>query len=330
MNMKTRITQVLLILASTALIAQQTATVGNKVYIPLPDTNAIWTELNGIYEGFPSQSWTSLFSIETDTMLLGKNYNNIYERYLSPSTFDTISELYASIRQDTNAERVYIIRHYLSENIERLLIDFNVSVGDTVILDAYFWDIDPLNTDSTFIVDSISEITLNNNQTHRIQYLSNHKALFPVSQIIIEGVGSIFNPFGPTTKLLNKNHRQRELCCPMFLLCLTVDGENVYVNMDESTCQKLEILTSIRSTPPKAIVSLYPNPTDGFCRIEINSDCTLEKLFEIYDLLGRKVLQHKFYQNEITIDLGKLKPGTYVTKIWCDYTPITKKLIISP
>jgi len=328
--MKTIITQVLLILASTAIIAQETATVGSKGYIPLPETNAIWTELNGIFEGFPPQSWTSLFSTETDTVLLGKNYKNIYELYLSPSTFDTISELYASIRQDTIAERVYIIRHYLSETNERLLIDFNVSVGDTVILDAYFWDVDILYTDSIFIVDSISAITLSNNQIRRIQYLSNHKALTPVSKIIIEGVGSIFNPFGVITRLLNKNQRHREPCCPMFLLCLTVDGENVYVYLDESDCQKLEILTSIRSTPPKAIISLYPNPTDGFCRIEINSDCTQEKLFEIYDLLGRKVLQHKFYQNDISIDLGKLKPGTYVAKIWFDHTPITKKLIISP
>jgi hypothetical protein len=327
--MKTMILQVLLILASATVIAQETATVGSKEYIPLPETNAIWTELNGIYEGFPPQSWTNLFSVETDTMLLGKNYKNVYEHHLSLSTFDTIRELYASIRQDTIAEKVYIIRHYLSENIERLLIDFNVSVGDTVILDAYYWDIDPLTTDSLFIVDSISAITLSN-QTRRIQYLSNHKTFFPVSQIIIEGVGSIFNPFGPTTKLVNKNYSKRELCCPMFLLCLTVDGDNVYVYNDESECLTLQILNSTKPTIQQASVSLYPNPTDGYCRIKINSECTLEKLFEIYDFLGRKVLHQKFYQNDITIDLGKLKPGTYIIQIWCDYIPITNKLIITP
>lgn len=299
-------------------------------YIPFPDSNAIWTEQNGIYEGFPPQSWTSLYATETDTILLGENYRNIYEYYLSPETFDTIRELYASIRQETIAKRVFIIRHYLSETIERLLLDFSANVGDTVILDAYFWDIDPINTDSVFIVDSISEIVLGNNQTRSVQYLSNHNEPLLVSHILIEGVGSIYNPFGPATRLVNKNRSKKAFCCPDYLLCLTVDGENVYVHNDESDCLKLRILTSISPNFQKATVSLYPNPTDGFCKIKINSECTLEKTLEMYDVFGRKVLHQKFYQNEIIIDLGKFKPGTYITQVWCDSVPITNKLIISP
>jgi hypothetical protein len=298
-------------------------------YIPFPDSNAIWTEQNGIYEGFPPQSWTSLFATETDTLLLGQNYRNIYEYFLNPETFDTIRELYASIRQDTIAKRVFIIRHYMAETIERLLLDFSANVGDTLILDAYFWDIDPINTDSVFIVDSISEIVISNNQTRSVQYLSNRNGPLVVSHTIIEGVGSIYNPFGPATRLVNKNHSKREFCCPDFLLCLTVAGENVYVRIDESDCLELKILTSTRTTLQKATVNLYPNPTDGFCQIKIDSECTLEKLIEIYDLFGRKVLHQKFYQNDIMIDLSGLQPGTYITQVWCDSVPITNKLIIS-
>ena len=299
-------------------------------YIPLPENNAVWTEMNGIYEGFPPQSWTSLFITETDTTLLDQFYKNIYEYYLNPSTFDTIRELYASIRQDAITERVYIIRHYLNETKERLLMDFNIQTNDTVILDAYIWDIDPLNTDSIFIVDSISEITLNNNQKRRIQYLSTQNTPFPKPQIIIEGVGSIFNPFGPATDLVNKQQPKSSFCCPDFLLCLTVEGENVYVHMNETDCSKLQILTSTKPILQETTLNLYPNPTNGLYRIKINSEYTQERLFEIYDLMGRKVLHRKFYQNDITIDLGSLKPGTYITQIWCDDTPITKKLIISP
>jgi len=68
-------------------------------YVPFPMLDATWTEQNEIYE--PIQTWTSLYKTETDTLLLNNTYRNIYEYYIHPNSFDTIRELYASIRQDT-------------------------------------------------------------------------------------------------------------------------------------------------------------------------------------------------------------------------------------
>ncbi len=304
-------------------------TLKSQDYIPFPENNATWTEQNAIYEGNPPQVWTSLYITETDTLLLDKAYKNIYEYYLNPNNFDTIRELYASIRQDTSEKKVFIIRHYFSENTERLLLDFNADVGDTLILDAYYWDIDPINTDSTFILDSISEIVLSNNQTHRVQYLSNHNESLPVSQTIIEGVGSIFNPFGPATDLVNKNHGKSEFCCPDQLLCLTVNGENIYTSNDESDCLELSVWTSAITAYQKATVYFYPNPIDDICHIQINDEYAQEKRLEIIDLWGRKVLYRKFYQNDFTIDLSKLESGTYFALIWCNNNPIINKIIIT-
>ncbi len=299
-------------------------------YIPLPEDNAIWTEMNGIYEGYPPQIWTSLFKTETDTILLGKTYKCIYEYYIKHATNDTVKELYASIRQDVDVEKVYIIRHYLGETKERLLMDFSVKAGDTLHLDAYYWDIDPLHTDSTFVVDSISEIRLGNNQARRIQYLRKQNAAFSQSQIIIEGVGSIFNPFGPTTDLVNKQKSRSNLCCPDYLVCLTVDGEHIYVrNDDETYCSLLLNLTSTDERFSADQISLFPNPSDGLYRIKISGESYSEKLLEIFDLSGRKLIENRFYENDIRIDLSSLKAGTYLTKLWYDGTVVTNKLIIS-
>lgn len=305
-------------------------TIQSQTYIPFPEKNAQWTEQNGIYEGFPPQTWSSLYITETDTFLLNNSYTNIYEYYLNPNTFDTIRELFASIRQDTLNKKVFIIRHYVSENTERLLLDFNIDVGDTVCLDAYYWDLFPEATDSIFIVDSISKITLYNSEPRDIYYLSNHDGdFFPVVQnVLIEGVGSIINPFGPTTDLLKKkNNVARELCCPEYLLCLSVKEEPIYVFNDSTDCGKLSVWTSIDDLNEIAVI-LYPNPVVDFLQLEVSPPSTHEKLLIINDMFGKMIITKRFFENKILLDLSNLKPGFYLSRLLYEKEITTHKIIV--
>lgn len=296
-------------------------------YHLFPEKDACWTIQNAIYEGNPPQTWTSLYFIETDTFLLNKFYKNVYEYYLNPTTFDTIRSLYASIRQDTLGKQVFIIRHYFSESSERKLLDFDIYVGDTVLLDAYFWELNPQGSDSIFIVDSISDIILSNGKISNQYYLSNHDNNFPVSQILIEGVGSIFNPFGPVNALVNKI-RKDELCCPDYLLCLTSMGENVYVYNDYSDCQKLTTWTTIENNLEELIINIFPNPVNDFLNLELNPKFGYLQL-SVFDLIGNLVINEKISDRTANIDLRKIKSGQYLIRLMNSNTVKTCKIIVS-
>ncbi|MCF6342218.1 MAG: T9SS type A sorting domain-containing protein [Bacteroidales bacterium] len=283
-------------------------------YTPFPEDAAVWTEQNAIVEGDPPQTWTSLYATESDTFLLDHSYTNIYEYYLNPATFDTIRQLYASIRQDIQEKKVFVIRHYLSENNERLLLDFKANVGDTVVLDAYYWDSDPLSTDSIFVVDSISTTTLNNGKETNVFYLSNHKTPFPVTQTLIEGVGSIANPFGPVTDLVNKKPSAfGEFCCPDYLLCLSINDEAVYVLNNETSCKQLEVWTSVQSYDQDAEFEVYPNPAKDKLNIKLSEKPSTNYEVILYNNLGMKVSHIISDKNSDrqTLNIGGLEPGVY-------------------
>lgn len=300
-------------------------------YTLFPENNAVWTEQNAIYEGNPPQTWTSLYVTESDTFLLNNSYKNIYEYYLNPNTFDTIRQLYASIRQDIPEKKVFIIRHYLSENNERLLLDFKVNVGDTVLLDAYYWDLNPQGTDSIFMVDSITEITLYNDDVRDVLHLSNHKTPMTVTQTLIEGVGSIYNPFGPATDLVNKKQSgNRDFCCPDYLLCLTIDDEHVYVLNNESDCMKLEVWSSIYSYDQNTIVEIYPNPAKDRLNIRLKENPSSNYEIILYNNLGKKVNHNLIEENQSqkTINIEGVKSGIYYLILKYENRIYSSKFII--
>lgn len=59
-------------------------------------------------------------------------------------------------------------------------------------------------------------------------------------------------------------------------------------------------------------IAVYPNPTNGSLNVKINTkDC----IFEVYDLIGKKVMYQKLNQNETKVDVSSLNNGTYLYKI---------------
>lgn len=297
-------------------------------YTSFPENGAVWTEHN---EGNPPQTWTSLYVTESDTFLLNNSYTNIYEYYLDPTTFDTIRQLYASIRQDIPEKKVFVIRHYLSENNERLLLDFKAVVGDTVLLDAYYWDLNPQGTDSVFVLDSITEITLYNDEVRDVMYLSNHKAPMTVTHTLIEGVGSIYNPFGPAMDMVNKKQLgERGFCCPDYLLCLTIDDEHVYVLNDESICKELKVWSSVQSYDQNAIFEIYPNPAKDRLNIKLKEKLSSNCEIILYNNLGKEVSHFHIEENlgQHTLDIKGFKPGIYYLVLKYENRRHSSKFII--
>lgn len=72
-------------------------------------------------------------------------------------------------------------------------------------------------------------------------------------------------------------------------------------------------------------LSIYPNPTNGD-KIYIVSRLSLEKEIEIFDVLGKKILQTTLSTKELNI--GNLNAGVYIIKIREGEFSATRKLIV--
>lgn len=301
-------------------------------YMPFPEDNAIWTEQNTGKFTNTIENWTSLFVSETDTSIFNNAWKNIYEYFLDSITRDTIRQLYASIRQEISEKKVYIIRHYLAEYNEKLLLDFNIYQGDTVILDAYFWETHSNSTDSLFIVDSIETGTLFNSEKRSVYFLSNHKELHPVSLTIIEGIGSLQNPFGPAVNDVNFNNKNAEnLCCPVNLLCLSINNQLIYVKEDVTKCNVLEATFHIESFKQDQAFTIFPNPVKDKLYIDFKEIPMSSLKIDIFNTMGARIGNFSYgsSENTITINVDGLTPGLYFLRIKHGNSKHTAKFIVT-
>ncbi|MCU0390755.1 MAG: PKD domain-containing protein [Thermoflexibacter sp.] len=82
--------------------------------------------------------------------------------------------------------------------------------------------------------------------------------------------------------------------------------------------------------PPNVKVYLYPNPTEGEVKLEVNSAKLTQVYIEIYNLLGQKVgvLEEKMIKDEVyTLNLVGRDKGVYLIKISIDNEQIIKKIV---
>jgi len=73
-------------------------------------------------------------------------------------------------------------------------------------------------------------------------------------------------------------------------------------------------------------LTIYPNPVNTG-KIYINSKSNIEKKVEIFDVLGKKVLEATTLNKEINI--GALNTGVYIVKIRENEVSVSRKLIIN-
>ena len=73
-------------------------------------------------------------------------------------------------------------------------------------------------------------------------------------------------------------------------------------------------------------LSLYPNPSNTG-KVYITSRLNLDKKVEVFDVLGKKVIDVNLYTKELNI--SNLNPGVYIIKIKEGDASATRKLIVN-
>ncbi len=78
-------------------------------------------------------------------------------------------------------------------------------------------------------------------------------------------------------------------------------------------CYTLKITTGTASKS-LPIVALFPNPANGILNISIK-DHYKEKIVEISDLNGRRLISKTFIKNNASLNIGTLTPGLYIISV---------------
>ena len=85
--------------------------------------------------------------------------------------------------------------------------------------------------------------------------------------------------------------------------------------------------SKISASPSEGIIdlSIYPNPVSNG-KIYITTQQNLTKEIQIYDVLGKKIINASLFGKELNI--AKLTPGIYILKIKEGNNSATRKLVV--
>ena len=223
-------------------------------YNPFPTKNAIWVE----HYSSVSKSYAYCYGMKNnDTLINGLSYHIVYK---STDTIFQPSEAVFGIREDS-LKRVYkidFICNYTNPalcNHEKLMYDFNLSLGDTVFINNY-----------PYVLTYIDTVKYENSY-RKVLTFNNSPLTF-----WIEGIGSC-------TGLKDYNTWNTTLQC-------FKQESNIISVFGKTNCFD-ELTTGVGTIVREHNIKISPNPLSTTCTFEFPPNFNIQ-LLEIYDTQGRK------------------------------------------
>jgi hypothetical protein len=188
--------------------------------------------------------------------------------------------------------RLLILRN---QDIDTLM-DFNLEVGDTIILEGDYSE--PEHTQHMVLLSMDSVTVLDGSIRKRLNFELNNVGFdgggFGVSWI--DGIGStrgtIFNSFCST----NTQARFTGTCQSELICVKDADNRLLYNSTEDEIydCNKVDVISSVPSYRlPEGTFELYPNPAGDFVFVEGNTQYPISRLV-LTDMNGRRVTDETF------------------------------------
>ena len=230
---------------------------------------------------------------EMESMINGVSYKMVGTVYSGGVSYDLNGiDANGFTREDVTTGKAWFMSTIETmsglDTVEYLIMDLSLSVNDIFLI------YQPWNEVITSIIDSVYYISgVKHVQTDYHFWGSDEPLTF------IEGVGTNYG--------LGYMHDSFNMC--RCLISINKDLDEVYSNSD---CFPPSVGYSPISDELQ--VSVFPNPANTHITIEGNFNEELE--YEIYSLLGKKVMQGIINGSGSTdIDITALKPNSYVLRI---------------
>jgi len=288
----------------------------NKYY-PIPDTNAFWRVNSATGGSCPSSPPLLMdvehyqYTLDSDTAIGSNNYKKVYKSGKDssnwcPNSWHVTYFYYyvGALRQDSLNKKVYF---KWNSYPERLIYDFSKQVGDTLSL----FKLGSMSY--TVTITSIDSVLVGSNYHKRFNVstgVCSGTTLFAM----IEGVGS-------TAGLLDGIPAPPYMCSGTWasLQCFSHYAD-IYPN--GSSCSLMPNIGIDQIKDVSSKINMYPNPSSN--SITIQSAIELGTV-NIYNSLGKVVLQTKSKNMQEQIDVSKLAAGIYTVLAQGKYMKLVKE-----
>ena len=258
-----------------------------------------------------------------DTIISSTTYKRLHHQQFYNSEWystgnqvinDTLQQpnLVAFIREDTITKKVYQIANNFTFPQEDLLLDYSLSVGDTLknVFTANFGY-------GNGEIDSITNLILANGDTCNVLHFDYQ--FIPVGSLeanfMIEGIGApggIYNPF----YYLGLSGVQNETT----IVCYSENGIDLF-----GSCSYPNYYTSVQDINNSTNINIHPNPTSRQLTITIKETVNNASV-SIRNNLGQLILSERFDGKEVQLNLDVPK-GIYFLQLAINGEIITKKII---
>ena len=308
-------TKILFILLLPMLFVQG---VKGQGYNPFPKENAFWTVIEtGNILDTGNYSPVRLYTIDGDTIFNSISYYKIYKYYKHNTTGDTLIELHSLMREDTLQKKVWFVRLYLNETVEKLGYDFSANVGDTVSLPAlefYDWD----NALQDWVLSGDTIFTLHNISNWDFKFFLFTSINSPGTFEIGEGFGDYDFPF-PNMKVY---YRYPTITSNV---CLTVDGILLHGTNDWCGFFPYSILESNLLD-----AEVFPNPCSEQLNLRFQNPTHDKLSIEFISHTGKVVFSDNISNIEsYSLNISNFASGLYLLRLTDKQQMQTYKIIVS-
>lgn len=218
----------------------------------------------------------------------------------------------------TGVERINVIRedsgrfYSRSSGSEYLIMDHNLELGDTVIINGSDYEI--------YEVDSIEIGT---------EYRKIFKTAF--GQKIYEGIGSsagLFEDF----MFIGPHPANALLCYQLNGVAYNVHQGNLPFDITIDSCGSLvfkDIITNNSNLIQIEELVVFPNPFTNLVNVEFNETLENKAKVKLYNLNGVELISidREFINSRIEFDFSELQNGLYILQIQLDDIVLNRKIL---
>jgi len=298
-----------------------------QTYYPLPEENAYWTVIE--YDWNSGETTDVIYNLNGDTLINNLNYKKIYRLDDYPTIYDTISTLHCLMRQNVEEKKIWFIRHYLGETVEKLGYDLSVEVGDTVSLPAFHFG---EYGDSLFYLLYIDSVDMD-----FVGELSGYRKfyVFPPVQNSGMGIEYIEGVIEQRSTIPNLNNingydpfRQSET------VCLQVNGSYWYAIGGENPPPPNEYcgFLAVEVERDKFVndLKVYPNPADELITIRLPDMVAESGSVLVYNSTGilNNTFKTQISEKNLMINTTHLVDGFYCVLFRSKNYSLLKKFIV--
>ena len=205
-------------------------------------------------------------------------------------------------------------------NIEHLIYDFNVSLGDTIHY-SNLTTFTATNSDTSYITSKYYSIVRrigSKIQGHNSYRMANSCAFaFPMEEVnTLEGIGSSYGIFGAYDCYLTE------------LTCFRLDGKPLIFNKRCNPCKGFSPTEDNEDKDEIKDIVLFPNPASNQLNI-ISPNNTKIKEVQLFNNIGQHLRQFTNLSSNIQLEISDLPRGLIFVRIKLDDDrQIVRKVIL--